>query len=248
MGSGYSWGGFLGAVAGGAFAGAIVGGIIGAGTGDPTFLGAVGFGMLGGASYSFAESPIRQLVDHGRVDSSQWGADVAIGGAVGAVTGGLGHLLRSPARYLAIRLGGQVRTRFGSTSTAIWLRDFEAGTLSETGRLGRLARLHNRLQKRYQWTRWDFKSPPYDKGRRAALKGRFEKELGRALPRNAELGHWAIPQGQWGKIVPNYIKNRLWNIHVMPNRLAHARLDLAIASDSITRFAPGLRQWFGMPA
>jgi hypothetical protein len=57
--------------------------------------------------------------------------------------------------------------------------------------------------------------------------------------------HWAIPQGGWGKTVPDWIKNQPWNIKPMPDAVTHWRIDHRVGS--LPRFNPLERYWHGTP-
>lgn len=57
--------------------------------------------------------------------------------------------------------------------------------------------------------------------------------------------HWAIPQKQWGKVVPDWIKNQPWNIKSM-DPITHWRLEHRVGA--LPRFGPAERIWRGTPA
>lgn len=57
--------------------------------------------------------------------------------------------------------------------------------------------------------------------------------------------HWAIPQRQWGRDVPNWIKNQPWNIKALSQE-THARL--RSGRNGKPRFNPAQRYWHGTPA
>jgi hypothetical protein len=61
----------------------------------------------------------------------------------------------------------------------------------------------------------------------------------------AQLHHWAIPQRV--KWVPNYIKNRAWNIKVVHDRAAHARIDTAFNARGVSPYPLAIRPWMAMP-
>jgi len=62
-----------------------------------------------------------------------------------------------------------------------------------------------------------------------------------------QLHHWLIPQNQWGRAVPNYIKNQRWNLLVTENRAAHAMIDTAFSVRGVTPYALPMRPLIGMP-
>jgi hypothetical protein len=57
--------------------------------------------------------------------------------------------------------------------------------------------------------------------------------------------HWAIPQNQWGKEVPEWLKNQAWNIKSLDS-VTHARLRNKIGD--LPRFGPLDRLRYGTPA
>lgn len=56
--------------------------------------------------------------------------------------------------------------------------------------------------------------------------------------------HWFIPQNQWGKNVPEWIKNQAWNIKSL-DRVTHARLRNRIGD--LPKFGPLDRLRYGTP-
>lgn len=62
-----------------------------------------------------------------------------------------------------------------------------------------------------------------------------------------ELHHWLIPQNSWGKAVPNYIKNRTWNIKVTNSRAAHAKIDTSFSVKGVAPYPLAIRPWMAMP-
>jgi hypothetical protein len=46
----------------------------------------------------------------------------------------------------------------------------------------------------------------------------------RELEANTPVHHWAVPQGGWGKQVPDIIKNQPWNLNPMPDWATHANI------------------------
>lgn len=58
--------------------------------------------------------------------------------------------------------------------------------------------------------------------------------------------HWLIPQNEWGKNVPDVIKNQLWNIKAMPSEEVHTRM--RGASNGKPAFNAAQRFWYGTPA
>jgi hypothetical protein len=72
--------------------------------------------------------------------------------------------------------------------------------------------------------------------------------LGKAeyLERGQHGHHWAIPQNQWGKDVPDRIKNHPLNIKPMPDPETHWRIEHRV--EDLPRFNPAMRYWHGTPA
>jgi hypothetical protein len=56
--------------------------------------------------------------------------------------------------------------------------------------------------------------------------------------------HWFIPQNQWGKNIPDWIKNQAWNIKSL-DRVTHARLRNRIGD--LPKFGPLDRLRYGTP-
>jgi RHS repeat-associated protein len=46
----------------------------------------------------------------------------------------------------------------------------------------------------------------------------------RELPPNTQVHHWAVPQGGWGKTVPDVVKNQPWNLNPMRDWATHANI------------------------
>ncbi len=59
-----------------------------------------------------------------------------------------------------------------------------------------------------------------------------------------EVHHWLIPRNQWGRRVPDWIKNQPWNLMPMPSRAWHN----AIEGKGPNAFGPLGRLWHGSPA
>jgi hypothetical protein len=59
--------------------------------------------------------------------------------------------------------------------------------------------------------------------------------------------HWAIPQGGWGKVVPDFIKNQPWNGRPMETVLNHIRTHGAAPSFGLPRFNALERYWHATP-
>jgi hypothetical protein len=66
------------------------------------------------------------------------------------------------------------------------------------------------------------------------------------LARNQHGHHWAIPQGRWGKHVPDVIKNQPWNIKPMKDPAIHMRMDRSWGGKP--PLTPLERYWHGTPA
>ncbi|WP_141653167.1 hypothetical protein [Phenylobacterium immobile] len=77
---------------------------------------------------------------------------------------------------------------------------------------------------------------------------KVRERLGKAeyLERGQHGHHWAIPQNQWGKGVPDRIKNHPLNIKPMPDPETHWRIDHRVGD--LPRFKPAMRYWHGTPA
>ena len=58
--------------------------------------------------------------------------------------------------------------------------------------------------------------------------------------------HWGIPQGGWGKLVPDWIKNQPWNIKPMPSSEIHGRIHGRYLGKP--RFNPAEQYWRATPA
>jgi hypothetical protein len=58
------------------------------------------------------------------------------------------------------------------------------------------------------------------------------------------MHHWAIPQGEWGRYIPDTIKNQPWNLMNMPDRAFHN----ALHGIGRTPFSFAERLWYGTPA
>lgn len=67
------------------------------------------------------------------------------------------------------------------------------------------------------------------------------------LAKGQDGHHWAIPQNDWGKFVPDAIKNQAWNITPMTSRLAHIRIHNASRVESLPRFNVVERYLYGTP-
>ena len=67
----------------------------------------------------------------------------------------------------------------------------------------------------------------------------------RDLAKGQEVHHWAIPQGNWGRMVPDWIKHQPWNLKAMPSRQVHRRIHTNFGEP---RFGPAERFWHGTPA
>ena len=61
--------------------------------------------------------------------------------------------------------------------------------------------------------------------------------------------HWAIPQGGWGKAVPDAIKNQLWNLKPMKDAVEHGRVHGRYTVDGVKlpQFNFAQRVWYGTP-
>ncbi|MCO6399594.1 MAG: hypothetical protein J5I99_00005 [Verrucomicrobia bacterium] len=59
-----------------------------------------------------------------------------------------------------------------------------------------------------------------------------------------EVHHWAIPQGRWGKNVPDAIKNQPWNLMPMESLELHDALHGAGELGEFGRFMYGSPDWF----
>ena len=59
--------------------------------------------------------------------------------------------------------------------------------------------------------------------------------------------HALIPNGGWGKSVPDAIKNQPWNIKATESPLHHTRIHSASRKMELQRFSPIERYWHGTP-
>lgn len=59
-----------------------------------------------------------------------------------------------------------------------------------------------------------------------------------------EMHHWLIPQNQWGKAIPNWIKNQPWNLMKMPDSTFHNALHGFGKLNSFEKFYFGMPSWF----
>jgi hypothetical protein len=61
--------------------------------------------------------------------------------------------------------------------------------------------------------------------------------------------HWAIPQGGWGKQVPDGFKNQLWNLRPLEDAAEHGRIHGRYTVDGVKlpQFGPAERFWRGTP-
>jgi hypothetical protein len=102
----------------------------------------------------------------------------------------------------------------------------------------RAIRQHRAWNRRYSWN-----APPgghWSQG----VSHQMRLQLG-LVGRPEQLHHWLIPQRvRW---IPNYIKNRMWNIKVTANRAAHARIDAAFSASNVTPYPLAIRPWMAMP-
>lgn len=62
-------------------------------------------------------------------------------------------------------------------------------------------------------------------------------EKGFAAPRQP-VHHWAVPQREWGKVVPDWIKNQPWNGRPMETELHHIRTHGRSLKFDLPRFNP----------
>jgi hypothetical protein len=62
-----------------------------------------------------------------------------------------------------------------------------------------------------------------------------------------ELHHWLIPQGGWGASVPNYIKNRMWNLRITDSAAHHALIDASRRVPGVVPYPLFIRPWMAMP-
>lgn len=149
----------------------------------------------------------------------------------------LGTVGNPMTRLERLELSLEEKTRRTLNRSEI-LERFETGSLSETGPFGRLARWHNQTQQRFAWSQ-----PPsnvYHPG-----IGHYLRPVVGARP-GQELHHWLIPQGRWGRLVPNYIKNRPWNIRVLTQE-AHAQVDIYRNVAGVTPLPIFARPFVAMP-
>jgi len=72
---------------------------------------------------------------------------------------------------------------------------------------------------------------------------RWMGKTGRAEARQ-ELHHWAIPQGSWGKNVPNVIKNQPWNLMPMESLELHDAIHGWGEMSKAERLMYGTPDWF----
>jgi len=68
-------------------------------------------------------------------------------------------------------------------------------------------------------------------------------KTGRAKARQ-QVHHWAIPQGRWGRHVPNALKNQPWNLMPMKNSLFHQ----SVHGIGRTPFGPVEQLIYGTPS
>jgi hypothetical protein len=61
--------------------------------------------------------------------------------------------------------------------------------------------------------------------------------------------HWAIPQGGWGKNVPDWFKNQLWNAKPTTDAVEHGRIHGSYKVDGLKlpQFDAVRRFWYGTP-
>lgn len=103
-----------------------------------------------------------------------------------------------------------------------------------------LADWHNSMNARYTWSK-----PPGGHWTQG-VSHQLRKKWG-MIGSGKELHHWLVPQKSWGKLVPNYIKNRPWNLKVAGSRAAHARIDTAFSVKGVTPYPLLVRPWMAMP-
>jgi len=70
--------------------------------------------------------------------------------------------------------------------------------------------------------------------------------LGPFLKTRQEGHHWLIPRNGWGEAVPDVIKNQMWNIKPMRNKVIHGRIRHPVGE--LPRFNPVEGWWHGTPA
>ncbi len=153
------------------------------------------------------------------------------------------QLARQAARALQAEIGGTREATFGQIVAGILMGFGASGaqlrTVLSAGRSG-LSRWHEAMNSRYTWG-----SPPgghWSQGVSHQLRSRWG-----LVGTNAELHHWAIPQGGWGRAIPNYIKNQAWNIKIAESRAAHAMIDTAFSVKGVSPYPVLVRPLLAMP-
>jgi RHS repeat-associated protein len=84
---------------------------------------------------------------------------------------------------------------------------------------------------------WKFGSHTWDATRKWLTKCGWRQFRGQ------QMHHWAIPQGGWGKYLPNWLKNQPWNLMGMPDAAFHGGLH-GVGPEA---FDFGERLWYGTP-
>ena len=71
-------------------------------------------------------------------------------------------------------------------------------------------------------------------------------DLGNAwdLKLGQPVHHWAIPQGRWGREVPDWIKNHPWNLKVMRDTVTHNKVHGIMGEK---KYSPLMQYWYGTP-
>jgi len=78
---------------------------------------------------------------------------------------------------------------------------------------------------------------------------KFYGESGFVL-KNQHLHHWIIPRNQWGKNIPPFIKNQMWNLHPIPkiNGMSYGQVHNAIEGKGPYGWSIFKRMYYGTPS
>ncbi|MBA3707204.1 MAG: tandem-95 repeat protein, partial [Planctomycetes bacterium] len=188
------------------------------------------------------------------------GGGAGIVSAIGLTETGIGAIPAVPlAAWSGDQIGtglreiwnGQYQSSLGGRAATAVFGDSTAGHVAEFGydvlpnfvgllRYGAVRGGLRSIESRYTY------GAPVGGSFRDGVGFKLRSQLG-LIGRPEQLHHWLIPQNQWGKYVPNFIKNRRWNLVVTADRAAHARIDTAFSVRGVAPYPLIFRPFIAMP-